>query len=497
MSSIKHSFLAIDADSKTVNKLVYVLPNIEQNVLQVVSSAAFTDEREVNTAISSLRPRNITTIVGYENEAKAFETEKFAETQFETKKSSFLIENHNVDYFNVGSKCLLTCITGDSIQKLSHLFASLDPKTRININHTSVVLLYGFYRNYPDYFDEKTTGLLHVTDETAILVVIDQGRLVWHSVKHNINNQKEKRPYVAIVESARKALATQLGDEFAFDVVLVSGEAPDLLLQFKEQKYHLETWDLRRSGLFDFRQCSNETTMWVIALFGALMATENLGVDLSLNSTTIQRELKEPFTFNLQENNWDKVKETGIIIGKKVWPALVAESRVIAACVLVALGLFGYRYWATIDEATRLQEQLANETHRSTSLANVKKEYTEYKAQLQIINDRITQIYGIRESQLAVPTTLKLVLDSTPKLVNYGHLEVTGTNIKADGESYDKSTVVNFISTLGRSGDFEDVNPVYDSQSSKCDFTFSTHYRGLVQSLNPRNPMPQQIAKIN
>lgn len=499
----KYSFLGADADSINHNRLVQIVPDLRQQTMHVQLATICNEPIEMSNIIPKLKPQHLTAIVGYEKEAKCLLTEQFAPSQFESVKKNFLMsEAQNADYFIVGSKALISVANPDDLADLSYLFTNLTHKTQFNITHTSVVLVYGFNRVYPDYFGEKRVGLVHVSGETATIIVIDRGKLLWHGRKRPVNLIDTTELRIAIDGIEKEVQSKE--DNFAFDILLLSGEIStnniDLISNFKKG-YNLENWDLRRIGLFDFGDCGITTTHeWVIALCGALMAIENLGIDLSLTNQTLIHELKQNVHFHLHESIQEKLVEKGLIIGRAIWPAIVAQSRVVAACLLIGLSMFGYRYWAMIKEENNLQQQMANETHRSSALVNVKQEYADYKIQVATINTRLNQIYSIRESQMAVATTLKELLDSTPNLVNYGHIEINQTNIKAEGESFDKTTVVNFISKMGLSGKFQDVNPIYDSQTdnSKCAFKFTTNYTGIVRSLNPRTPVQQQqIAKIN
>ena len=224
-----------------------------------------------------------------------------------------------------------------------------------------------------------------------------------------------------------------------------------------------------------------------------------MGVDLSLQMSNIGRDLTQNFAFQIEESVTDKLKEVAAKIWGNLWPAMVAQTRLLVACTLIALGLCSYRFWVSERSITQHQLELESESKHSEQLANVKKEYNEYKATIQTINDRISAISNIRDNQLVVPTTIHELLRSSPNFISYTTIDVTGTNITATGRSNDKKLAVDFFNNLALQGQFQNVTPIYDSTDAlKCEFKFDTQYKGNIASLNFRMPttLAPQIAKI-
>lgn len=502
--------ISLDLDSTTSSKLISGVINLEEQILYIKEAKICIDQEVVAASMAETKPFRTTLIAGYNNGSIVYGIEEPLSAQnLDHHREVSMVSNENtlVDWFNVGSQGLLISISSEEPQNLNSVLPT-NLKVTNNINHSSAVLIYGFHRIYPDYFETKVTGLLHIAGSMATLITLEHGKLVSHRAAYDlapfVDDAKKEH-----LDKLRQLISTSTEDivkgnnSGGFDKILFSGEiAKDALHAFADARFSAELWDLRRnaygSSPLNFSSCNVISTYeWVIPTCGALMAAEGLGVDLSLQTDNIRRELTQDFAFQIDESLIDKLKETGIKIWESVWPAMVAQSRLLAACVLVTLGLFGYRFWISETTATQLQEQLERESQRSEGLANVKKEYNEYKATVQTINDRITAISNIRDNQLVVPTTIHELLRSTPNLISYATIDVTGRAIAATGRSNDKALAVDFFNNLALQGQFQNVIPVYDSTDPlKCEFKFDTQYRGQIASLNARAPLTQQIAKI-
>ncbi len=502
--------ISLDLDNSTNTcKLISAVLNLEEQTLAIKQARVCKDEETIAAIVAETNPFVITLIAGYNNDSAVHEIEEpISARNLDHYREASMVSNENtvVDWFNVGSHGLLISINSD---EPANLRSALAPNLKLdNINHSSIVLIYAFNRIYPDYFEKTVTGLLHIADSMAILIAIEHGKLISHRVAYDLLPFEASTKHQHLIK-LQELINTSMEDLVkancpAFDKILFSGDISDEVVPlFAHAKFGAELWDLRRNtsaaSPLNFSSCNIlDSYAWVVPICGALMAAEGLGVDLlSLQDNNICRDLTQELSFQIHESVRDKLKESGLKIWANVWPAVVAQSRLLAACLLIGLGLFAYRFWVSETSANQLQAQLESEGKRSEALANVKKEYTEYRATVKTISDRIITISNIRDNQLVVPTTIHELLRSSPNFISYTTIDVTGTNIRATGRSNDKKSVVDFFNNLALQGQFQNVTPIYDSTDPlKCEFTFETQYRGNIGSLNFIAPLTQQLAKI-
>jgi hypothetical protein len=225
----------------------------------------------------------------------------------------------------------------------------------------------------------------------------------------------------------------------------------------------------------------------------AAMTLEFAGVDLSTNKLQLAKTFTKEVYFYTPENYAVKVIELGISAATKVKRAVANQISIVAIALVIALACFTYNYYQANQKLYLLDTSISEEKKALESLKDVKHQYQEYKAKIDIKQNRINTIEEIQTTQLVVPTIVKVLQTAQSPIrdsMKFNVLEINGKSINIIGESTDKFKAVDFFKELSSTGTFVDLNPIYDSKDPlKCTYTLSTVYAGPIQANQIKLPI--------
>ena len=158
------NIISLDMDSTTSSKLVSAVINLDEHTLNIKEAKICTDQEGISSSMSQTKPFLTTLVAGYNNGSIVNQTEEPISAQnLDHYRQISMISNEKtiVDWFNVGSCGLLIEINSQQSENLLSVLPG-NPPVNTNVNHSSAILVYGFHRIYPDYFEKTVTGLLHI-----------------------------------------------------------------------------------------------------------------------------------------------------------------------------------------------------------------------------------------------------------------------------------------------------------------------------------------------
>lgn len=140
---------------------------------------------------------------------------------------------------------------------------------------------------------------------------------------------------------------------------------------------------------------------------------------------------------------------------------------VFSSLVLVATALLlGWWYWSLKNDSAMLDQQVADAQRETVRLQSVIKQVQQFEARRGQLQQRVTLIEQLRKGQTGPVHLLDVVSRSLPDTMWLLEMKQSGPDLVIDGQCTTLTSLSDFISALGASGQFTGPVEIIDSQST-------------------------------
>ena len=153
---------------------------------------------------------------------------------------------------------------------------------------------------------------------------------------------------------------------------------------------------------------------------------------------------------------------------KKKKATFQSGQKVTVACGLVLIltaGVIGWRYWLLTKESAQLDTDIANSQAEATRLHGIIQQVQAFEQQKAQLQERVTLIEQLRDSQNGPVHMLDQVSRSLPPMLWLTNLKQEESGVTIDGKSTTQTGVSDFVGNLEASGYFKKSVDIVSSQA--------------------------------
>ncbi|MEW6734156.1 MAG: PilN domain-containing protein [Acidobacteriota bacterium] len=422
--------------------------------------------------------------------------------ELEKRKRGVTVETQYADYLNISRSAILAAIHRETANEILKSVKDTFPAiNQFSISQSMVALLYIYLRSYRPQAEIRT-ALLHITGQLVSLLVVQTEMPVWQgSIEIKAGDKETNYSEIcALLQSANEKLS-----QTNYDLLLLAGDCDEADVKAMRsfatqvellQPYRNGAFEIGRISGFKRKETQQHGHRLAVALGGAGLILESVGLNLADTDLELQRELPLERIIRKEQTPVSKVLDISRLSVSKTLSFLFLQRKIIAISLLAALTLAGYRFLQLSSEKSDLALQLSKEQARAATLSDIRAKHDEYKDKISSINARVVAISDIRKSQLTVRTVLDQLDQRIPKGLVFTELDIQETNLTLKGYAPERPAAIALANRLGQSvGIFADVVPIYDDKTNVGNYTISCKYIGAIPPNDVPLPAQQQPAK--
>lgn len=427
-------------------------------------------------------------------------TEHITDTNFAGHKVNLGINDTLIaNYFNIENGAIIAALNKNASNEISTGLKQLTSAS-FAVSPEEVALTNLYVRVYPQALGVRA-ALLIVNENYVTVIVLDSGTPI--TIITLLINERTINDVVSQILATGIANAQNITKEaFTYELILVAGNfeltlidhIKELCTSNQRPPFTIERFNPLLANCIDISNLPQQQQLiietefhkYAVSFALAFQLLEYTGIDLSNNQLQLFKNFSNNFNFYIPQSLTTKIIESANQIVGRARAAVANENRIVFFVLVIAVGLLGYKYYDYSNNIKYLDNEIKDQQAKVDSMKFIKTKYADYKNKVKVRNDRIKAIQTIQQQQLTIPTIVKhLQTAQAPltDLMNIETLEVVGKNIKLAGRSIDKSQTVQYFRKIADTGDFIDVNPIYDHDPGTgitCKFKLSSIYSGKI-----------------
>ncbi|MBL8193769.1 MAG: hypothetical protein JNM06_08285 [Blastocatellia bacterium] len=489
------SVVAIDLSNDLLTKAVLIATDGEKYYLEGWDYYSEQESGDTNF-LQNFKPEAITVSLGDAHTlCFAIADLNSFNLEMEKRKRGLSVDTQYSDFLKISHSSILAAIHKDMAQEVLKSVRDTFPSIpQISINQSMAALMYLYLRSYRPQ-PELRTAILHWAGNFISLLVAQTELPVWEG-SIELTSDKREDAYVeisALLQSANEKLAAS-----HYDLLILAGEFDsDDVKKMNNFASQVELMSPYRNGAFELgrnlgarrKEAQLEGHQLAVAIASAGMILEHVGLNLADTDIELRKELPLERVIEIEQTLVNIISNTTKATVKKTIPLLLEQSKILVAGLIIAVGLFGYRFYNNYQENKKLIEELAKEEIRAAQLVDIRTKHDEYNRKITAIKDRTATIGEIRKEQLTVRTVLKQIDLRITQGIVFSELTIDKTNVKIKGYAPERPAVFEFAKQLGSSVDvFSDVVPVYDDKTNIGNYEINCRYIGTI----PFNNLPTE-----
>lgn len=407
--------------------------------------------------------------------------------EMEKRKRGLSVETQHSDFLKISHSSILAAIHKDMAEEVLKSVRDTFPGIpEVSITQSMVALFYVYLRSYRPQ-PEVRTAIVHWAGSFVSVLVAQTEIPVWEA-SVELKSEDREEAYLeisALLQNANEKLSAS-----QYNLILLAGDcqAEDVkkMRNFADQ---VELISPYRNGAFELgrnlgirrKEAQAEGHQLAVAIGCAGMLLERVGLNLANTEIELFNELPMERLIEVEQTVTTIISSTIKSAVKKTVPLLLEQAQILAFGVILAVGIFGYRFYYNYQENNRLSQEMAKEESRAAQLVDIRAKYDEYNGKIKAIKERSTIISEISKEQLTVRTVLKEIDLRMPKGIVFNELIVQDRNVKIKGYAPDRLAVFDFAKKLGVSIDlFADVVPTYDDKTNIGNYEINCRYIGEI-----------------
>lgn len=420
--------------------------------------------------------------------------------EMEKRKRGLSVETQYSDFIKVSHSSILAAIHRDMAEEVIKSVRDTFPAiNQISISQSMVALMYVYLRSYQPQ-PEIRTAIVHWAGAFISLLVAQTEIPIWEgSIELKSDNREDAYLEIsALLQTANEKLSAS-----HYDLLLLSGECDnDDVKKLHNFANHVELISPYRNNACELgrnlgarrKEAQLEGHQLAVAIGSAGMLLENIGLNLANTEIDLYREIPLQRAVEIEPTLANIISGTLKSVTKKTIPLLLEQSRILITGLIIAIGLFSYRFYNIYQENSKLIQDLSKEESRATQLVDIRAKHDEYNRKIKAIKDRTSAINEIRKEQLTASVILKEIDLRIPKGIVFSELNITNTTVKIRGYAPERPAVFDFAKQLGTSVNiFADVVPTYDDKTNIGNYEISCKYIGPIPVNNPPTPNPATL----
>lgn len=407
--------------------------------------------------------------------------------EMEKRKRGLSIETQNSDFLKISNSSILAAVHKDMAEEVLKSVSDTFPSIpQVSISHSMVALFYIYLRSYRPQ-PEVRTAIIHKAGNIISILVAQTEIPVWEGSVELKTEDKEEAylEITALLQSANEKLSAS-----QYNLILLAGtcDINDVkkMRNFADQvelisPYRNNAFEIGRSVSGRRKEAQSEGHQLAVAIGCAGMLLEGIGLNLANTDIEIFHELPMERILEVEQTIFDLIATKTKATIKKTIPILLEQAQLLVIGLLIAIGLFGYRFYNNYQEELQLSQEIAKEESRATELSDIRTRYDDYNKKIKTIKERSSAINEIAKDQLAVRTVLKEIDSRIPKGIVFSELTIEDRNVKIRGYAPDRLAVFDFAKKIGTSIDlFTDVVPTYDDKTNVGNYEITFKYIGEI-----------------
>lgn len=412
--------------------------------------------------------------------------------EMEKRKRGLSVETQNSDFLKISNSSILAAVHKDMAEEVLKSVKDTFPSIpQVSINHSMAALFYIYLRGYrPE--PEIRTALIHWAGNIVSVLIAQTEMPVWEgSVElKSVDREEAYLEITALLQSANEKLAAS-----HYDLILLAGDCDGgdvrKMRNFANQvelisPYRNGAFEVGRSIIGRRKEAQNEAHQLAVAIGCAGMLLEGVGLNLADTELDIFNELPLERAIEVEQTVFSLASNTAKSTIKKTIPLLLEQSQLLVAGVILAVCLFGYRFYNNYQEQIKLSQEIIKEETRAKELIDIRTKHDEYNKKIKIIKERSSAINEIAKEQLTVRTVLKEIDSRIPKGIVFNELIIEDRIVKIRGYAPERLAVFNFANQIGTSVNlFADVVPSYDDKTNIGNYEITFRYIGEVPINTP------------
>ncbi|MBI4854431.1 MAG: hypothetical protein HY819_21745 [Acidobacteria bacterium] len=407
--------------------------------------------------------------------------------EMEKRKRGLSVQTQYSDFLKISNSSILAAVHKDMAEEVLKSVRDTFPNIpKVSINHSMAALFYIYLRSYRPQ-PEIRTAIVHWAGNVVSILVAQTEIPIWEgSIDLKTEDREEAYSEIsALLQSANEKLSAS-----QYNLILLAGDCDgNDLRKMRNFADQVELISPYRNGAFELgrglgtrrKEAQVDGYQLAVAIGCAGMLLEGVGLNLADTDVEIYNELPMERIIEVEQTVINMVSTKVKAAIKKTVPLLLEQAQLLVAGLIIAIGLFGYRFYNNYQEELKLSQEILKEETRANELADIRTKYDEYNRKIKTIKERSIAIGEIAKEQLIVRTVLKEIDSRIPKGIVFSELTIEDRTVRVRGYAPDKLAVFDFAKKIGTSINlFADVIPTYDDKTNIGNYEITFRYIGEI-----------------